>query len=166
MYCKYCGAELKEGEEKCSFCGMPVEGAPAANQESAPEPSTEEIKETPVAAAEPEVTAESEKERPMRSKGLAIAALICMIASYVMCCVPFLQVPLAVVAIILAILGIRSEYKTMAIISLIFAIISLIFGVIIIVTSILMVTNTDFINRFLLEFEKQYPGTFDINIDF
>ncbi len=166
MYCKYCGAEIKEGEDKCSFCGMPVEGAPADNQESAPAPAAEEITETPVAVPEEKASPEPEKERPMRSKGLAIAALICMIASYVMCCVPFLQIPLAVVAIILAILGIRSEYKTMAIISLIFAIISLILGAIIVVTSVLMVANADVLQNWILELEKQYPGTFDINIGF
>ena len=69
----------------------------------------------------------------LRSIGLAITALIMSIASIVCCCVPYIQIPLAIVGLILGILGIRSRLKAMAIISVIISSLSLVFGIIMLI---------------------------------
>ena len=64
---------------------------------------------------------------PTKADGYALMALILSIASAVMCCVPYVGAPLALVGIVFAILGMKStRRKSMAIVALIISIIFLI----------------------------------------
>ena len=49
--CEYCGAEIKDGEKRCTHCGAPA----PAEEEQPPQPETPDISETTTAAVEPPV---------------------------------------------------------------------------------------------------------------
>ena len=113
MNCEKCGAPLEDGVKFCPSCGAAIEVAPE---------STVTNVEQPVYTAEPEnVTTVNgvptnnnagtvyHDEAPQAGKGLAIASMICGIASIVLCCFTYFALILSIAAIVL---GIVSKKKT------------------------------------------------------
>ena len=118
MYCGNCGSRLEDGMERCPFCGMPTGVQPRA-------------------AAMP-------AQKPLRSRGLAIGALICAVLGALTCLFPFASLPLSLLGLILGILGRRSEEKPMATVALWISIIFLIWNVVIVVIAMIYMNKYGF----------------------
>ena len=134
MICSKCGAEIPDGSKFCPVCGVSFDVAAAPQyQQPQPQPQFQQaapgyqqpVYQQPQPAVAPD-------GKPMRSKGIAIAALVVGILAGVFCWfVPILGPVLGIVAIILGALGIRSEAKGMAIAGLVIGIVALIVGIIV-----------------------------------
>lgn len=153
MFCQNCGSLLPENAKVCPECGTPVSteaaggAAPepyvAPQPQPVPQPQPQPAYQPqpqpapqPAYQPHPAYTVQPEQPQP-RSKGLAITALILSIVSIVCCCIPFLQIPLALAGLILGICGIRSGLKVMAIVAVIISALSLVFGIIMLLVLLL-----------------------------
>ena len=67
-------------------------------------------------------------EKPLRSSGYAAAGLVLAMLATISCILPFVSIPLALIGLIMSILGLRSECRSMSIVALIINIVFLIFG--------------------------------------
>ena len=80
-FCISCGNEIPEGNNVCTNCGTPVNGAP-------------------VAQAQPGPTVVVNQAQPKQSNGLALAGFIVSLVSTILCCGS-----LNVISLILSIVG-------------------------------------------------------------
>ena len=113
MNCEKCGAPLEDGTKFCPSCGAAVETAEAAPETTAPEaepvytaPESTVVNAAPVNSNAGNVYSE---EAPQTGKGLAIASMVCGIASIVLCCFTYFALILSIAAVVL---GIISKKKT------------------------------------------------------
>ncbi len=151
MKCKFCNAELAEGQKFCSYCGNKVEPevTPVVQEAQAEAPAVEPapaeiVVEAPVAKTQPVAvpqpaptpapvaqfvstptaapTAEATTEQDPNEKS-ALIGFIMGIASFVVCC---LGLPLGIVGIIFSVRGLKSAKKGFAIPGIILSAVGLI----------------------------------------
>jgi len=156
MYCGDCGTKVPDDSDICPNCGRlvspysikpdeeaatipasPVELdndlAPDSSftaQEPVPVVIPPLIEEPAQAAAEPEKPQESKEQKPLRPNGIAVAALVCAIVGQICCCLPVPQFLLGIAGLVLGILGVRTKYKPMAVVSIILSIISILWSIV------------------------------------
>ncbi len=70
---------------------------------------------------------ERDPEGPDRT-GMAVAGLVIGIISVCCCCIPLLNIPLGILAVIFGVLGMKSSYRGLAIAGLVLGVISLVLG--------------------------------------
>lgn len=118
MFCNHCGNQCAEGVAFCPSCGAALNTAPQAQQPAQP---VQPVYQAPA------------QQTTSPSNGMAIASLICSIASIVCCCGGG---PLAIAGVILGVLA-RSKDKEnkMALIGMIVGIASFVIGVIVMIIS-------------------------------
>lgn len=101
MYCSKCGADVKKEDKFCPCCGAELENN-----------ITEESNEDVYGTSEPSFETRTVQERPSRRDGIATGALI-------VACISIVIPPLFLIAIILGLIGLRSNRKPAAIVGLI-----------------------------------------------
>ena len=142
MFCQNCGNQLPEGSTYCPSCGKPISEYQETSASDAPDYSTNNTfyytpePETPETSAEP--------EQKLRPDGYAIAALCLSIASLLCCCIVYLQIPVAIAGLVFGILGVKSNQKVMAIVSIVISAISLVLGITMLISSIVFVASGGF----------------------
>ena len=86
-FCVQCGNEIPEGNNVCTNCGTPVNGAPAAQVQPAPASTT--------------VVVNQAQAQQKQSNGMAIAGFVVSLVSTLLCCGSF-----NVISLILSIVGV------------------------------------------------------------
>ena len=93
------------------------------------EETNQEEKKTEVPKEEPKV--EVKKEEPEKDKkGFSIAALVLGIIAIVLCCIWYISIPCAILAIIFGVIGIKSSKKGMSITGIVTGAIGLVISVV------------------------------------
>lgn len=100
-----------------------------------------------------------EGARPVRSGGVAVAALVLCILAALSCCVPMISIPLSVAGIICGILGLKSDRRSMAVAALVISIIFLVLAVVYFVFQ--MVAVVPYLDSFWEEFGYDYHWDWD-----
>ena len=84
-----------------------------------------------------------EDRPPLRSGGLAIASLVLCILGAVSCCAPFFSIPLCIAGIVCGALGLKSDKRTMAMVSMIISIVFLVISIALLIYSIALIPYMD-----------------------
>ena len=95
-------------------------------------------------------------EPQKQNNGLTIGGLVLSICSLVLCCIPFLNVILAGVGLVLAILGLQKNRSTMATVAIVLSAIGAVIGISCTVTSLLNVG--DIMDGIMKEFPDEFSG--------
>ena len=100
------------------------------------------------------------EQRPLRSGGAAVWALICSVLSALTCFFPFASLPLALIGLICGILGRRSEQRSMATVALVISIVFLIWNVTVVVIAVFFMDKYGFDLNHIRYFVEQYFKNF------
>lgn len=84
-----------------------------------------------------------EDRPPLRSGGLAIASLVLCILGAVSCCAPFFSIPMCIAGIVCGALGLKSDKRTMAMVSMIISIVFLVISIALLIYSIALIPYMD-----------------------
>lgn len=178
MFCGNCGAKTEGNMNICPVCGAElnpaVYGAPdfentqygrqqsqaeagfyESAREARPYPAPQEAQQPYPSQPAPFI-----KEKKKRSKGFAVAALVFAMLSAATCLIVYASFPLALAGLITAILGLRSEYRPMAIVALVICIIFLIWNILITVIALIAMKKYGFsyehIRYFIIDYLKRF----------
>ena len=97
--------------------------------------------------------------KPERS-GFAIASFVLSLISILCCCVWYVAIPLAILAIVFAVLSMRSKNRGLAVAGLIIGIISLVFSLFTAVVGVTAMQDENFYNEFYEEFYDEFYDDF------
>ena len=184
MFCGNCGMKIEEGTDRCPGCGLPVQGQDTVKPAeqpvrdvsaagAAPQPWQMPRQEhvftgqglqgpqpAPGYAPQPSVDPAETAGKPLRSRGLAVAALICAVLSALSCFFPPVSLPLALAGLILGILGRRSEERSMATVAVVISIIFLIWDVVVLCIALIYMDKYGFDLNHIRYFVEQYFRNF------
>ncbi len=141
MFCTNCGQRLTDDAKHCPNCGALIvrDGTNSEDPNEAAKPYQEQP-----AYRDPYNYAAPQAKAPKKEDGYALTALILAIISGVCCCLPIIGLPCAVIGIIFAIKGMRSETRhAMAMIALILGIVFAVCNAVGFISIILMAENAD-----------------------
>ncbi|WP_434309654.1 zinc-ribbon domain-containing protein [Hominifimenecus sp. rT4P-3] len=167
MYCVNCGKKLPNHAKVCDHCGMPVgEYKPEADLEENPyvsgyyDGSDGRSQQTTYGDSRYDEGTKNqnatygysnstqsewgsygayEEKPPLRSGGLAIAALVLCILGAVSCCAPYVSIPICIAGIVCGALGLKSDRRTMALVSLIISIVFLVISIALLIYAIALI---------------------------
>ena len=189
MYCMNCGKKLPDDAKVCDSCGMPVGQYRREEEEENPyvsgysygttgESHTSGYDSGPSGYentdsygygngygnsygenAQGAYSYGTEGERPVRSGGVAVAALVLCILAALSCCVPMISIPLSIAGIICGVLGLKSDRRSMAIAALVVSIVFLVLAVAYFIFQ--MVAVVPYLDSFWEEFGYDYHWDWD-----
>ena len=177
MFCANCGANIPEGTAVCPVCGAAVENGVqrGAVMQGDVRPAYESAQPMtgpqPVYAggqpaaglyqADPQPAYESaQPEKPQRSAGYAVAALVLVFLSALTCVIPFVSLPLALISLIFAVLGLHSEHRPMARVALVLSIVFLIWNAAVTVIAVIYMKKYGFTMDHIRYFIENYIRNF------
>ena len=186
MYCSNCGQRLTDDAKHCPNCGVLIvrDGEERSDDlYKAEQPAPEQPGYTYGQASEPQGSGADPYARtdygygqapaqdpyahpyaappaPTKADGHALAGLILSIVSAVCCCLPFIGLPCAILGIIFAAKGLKSQSRhTMAMIALILGIIFAVCNAVALVSLILALANGD-------TWQEIFENMEDFNFDY
>ena len=166
MYCSNCGQRLTDDAKHCPNCGVLIvrdEEVRDDDPYKTEQPAPEQPAYTYGQAGEAQESSQSARPdysfnqtpyhepytytappAPTKADGHALAGLILAIVIAVCCCLPFIGLPCAVIGIIFAAKGLKSQTRhSMAVVALILAIIFAVCNAVALVSYIMALANGD-----------------------
>ena len=101
--------------------------------------------------------------QPVRKKedGFALASLICSVASFCGCCVPYVGLPLGLAAIILGVMGLKSvPRKSLAIVGIVLGGVMLILNAVGLALALYYAAHPDLMQEYMQQIEEMMGATF------
>ncbi len=159
MFCMNCGKKLPDDAKVCDNCGMPV--GQYQRQEENPHTTgydsdfgyerSSGYNQSSYEYGNGSYT--STEQPPVRSGGVAIAALVLGILGAVSCCFPIISIPVSIAGIVCGALGLKSDRRNMAVAALIVCVVFLILAIVALVLGILgTVAAMSYMDEFWEEF--------------